>query len=216
MSWFGFLYNISNSLLYFVCLCGILLLSLAAAGLTQLVRNWHPPLGNSTIVTTLLTGLLVPTGMVLAAIANDVWHAEQRGHEAVGQEAVALSNLMHEAIRGASDHGRAVIDSARIYARTALEREWPMMNEGNASAETTAALDALEDMVALHIESNAILGHARGAMLQRYLNQIDAARDTRLSVARYKVDSTKWWTLLTLLAVGAFVVAELHRNHRRD
>lgn len=216
MSWFSLFYDIPDGLLYFVCLFGILLLSLAAAGLAQLLRNWHPPLGNSAIVTTLLGGLLVPTGMVLAAVANDVWRADQRGHEAVAQEAVALSNLMHEAVRSNSDNGRAVIDSARAYARSALEREWPMMNHGNASVETTIALDALEDTVALHNESSAPLGRARGAMMQRYLDQIDVARDARLTVARYKVDGTKWWTLFTLLAVGAFVVAELHRNHRRD
>ncbi|SDV48228.1 bestrophin-like domain [Chitinasiproducens palmae] len=209
-----FLFNLPNWLLFVAAIAGLLLLTFIAAGLRALVNRLLPPPAPSRVVTTLLTGLLVPTGVLFASIANDVYRVDQRANDVVAQEAVALANLIHVMQR--SPNGQPVVVAARGYAHAAVVGEWPTMDRGGADAETTREFDALGDALLARLDVPAGRERIDADAARRYYIQLGNARDERLRIAREHVGAKKWLTLLTLLAVSAYVVAELHPHGRRD
>lgn len=210
------LFHLTDLGLFFVCICGVSAISLAAIGVMTLTRYIFPNTRGTAIVATMLSGILLPTGMVIAFVASDVWKNDERGRIAVEQEATAVSDSIRITKHLAVHAAAPIKERIRLYVQAAVNDEWPLMSEGRYSELTELALDDLM-VAAVRMEVDADnFGEAiAGQELRKYVTRIEIARDTRLRIAETRIRAPKWLAVFILLFVSACVIAELHLNFRR-
>ncbi len=218
---FDFMFALPEWAVLIVCVLLIGLVSAASAVLMWLFRLAWPNRQNATIVSTMLSGILLPVGLVIAFVASDVWQQDARGRIAVEQEAVAVADTIRIAQHLPDDLRKQVLELTDDYVREIVEVEWPLMAEGLASQKAELLLGSLE-RVSILIEiaaqdsslDQARLLHTSDDLL-RYTRQIEGARNQRLLVSNSRVMSTKWVAVYLLLLVVACVICELHAKQRR-
>jgi hypothetical protein len=218
---FDFIYDLSDGMLFIVCVAMVALITVLAAGAMAAVRVAWPNRQKTSMVNTMLSGILLPTGLVIAFVASDVWQQETRGRTAVEHEAVAVADTLRVAQHLPVDLRAQVTGLTTDYIREVVEEEWPLMATGQSSQKAESLLDALGqtsiqvDVYAKDAGPERIGLQQAAEDLRRYATQIEAARDQRLLVASSRVVTTKWTAVLVLLFVAACVIQELHATQRR-
>ncbi|GAA0772996.1 hypothetical protein ABRZ04_07440 [Castellaniella ginsengisoli] len=214
---FDFMYDLPEWAMFAACVLLVGGLSVAALILMIVFRRLWPPAPHAyTMVSTMLSGILLPTGIVLAFVASDIWQQDAKGRTAVEQEAIAVADTLRIAKFLPVELREQVTGVLDDYIREVIEIEWPLMGDGRASQ---VAEDQLETLMILSVEiesGTSQLALRRAAEeLRRYATDIENARNQRLLVAQGRVLPTKWAALLVLLFTAACVLSELHLNHRR-
>lgn len=214
---FEFMYYLPEWGMFICCVLAVGAVCAAAFGLMLLFRLvWRPAAHGPNMVNTMLSGILLPTGIVIAFVASDIWQQEAKGHTAVEQEAMAVADALRVA-KFLPDHLReqvtGVLDD---YIREVIDHEWPLMAENRASQ---VAEEQLESVMTLSVQIEALGDDVRmrrtAEALRRYAKDIEGARNQRLLVSHSQVMPTKWTALLVLLFVAACVISELHMGQRR-
>jgi hypothetical protein len=218
---FDFMYDLQDGSLFIVCILIVDLTALAAALFMTAVRLAWPNRQKTSMVNTMLSGILLPTGLVIAFVASDVWQQETKGRAAVEQEAIAVADTLRIAQHLPAELGSQVTGLTNDYIRNVVEEEWPLMARGQASLKAESLLDALEQ-TSVQVDAQAQdagaaqIGMAQAAKdLRRYTQQVESARNQRLLVANSRVMTNKWAAVLVLLFVAACVIHELHATQRR-
>lgn len=218
---FDFLYDLSDWALFFVCVLIVLGLTALAVGVMTLVRMAWPNRQKHTMVNSMLSGILLPTGLVLAFVASDIWQQDTKGRTAVEQEAVAVADILRVARHLPTSLREQVTGLTDDYIRSVVEEEWPLMAQGQASRKVEELLDAL-DQTSVQVDVAAAEAGARqiglrlaAKDLRRYTQEVEAARNQRLLVSNSRVMATKWAAVLVLLFVAACVIYELHATQTR-
>lgn len=216
------IYGLPSGLLFIVCVLLTGLLAFSASASMWLLRLVWPNRHKSTMVSTMISGVLLPTGMVVAFVASDIWQHETKGRTAVEQEAMAVGDILRVAQHLPPELREQVVGLTDDYIREVIEVEWPLMAKGQASRHAENSLDALERM-SIHLEilaqdvgpPQSILLRQSAKDLRHYMQQVDIARNQRLLVSHSRVASTKWTAVLVLLFVAACVIYEVHQTQRR-
>lgn len=214
---FDFIYDLPEWLMFVVCVLLVGCLSLAAVALmTALRRLWPTGPHGANMIDTMLSGILLPTGIVIAFVASDIWQQDTKGRTAVEQEAIAVADALRISKFLPADLREQVTGVLDDYIREVVGNEWALMGEGQASQ---IAEDQLESLVVISVRIEAgtdQIGLQRAAeSLRRYTSNIESARNQRLLVSHARVKTTKWVTVLVMLFVAACVLSELHRTRRR-
>lgn len=216
MPLFDFMYELPDWAVFIVSVVEVTLISLCALVLTRMLRRVWPERHGANLVTTMLSGILLPTGMVIAFVAADVWQTDAKGRNAVEQEAIAVSDTLRVTHFFAPETRELVLADINNYIREVVEEEWRLMAQGQSSEKAESLLEALV-LTSVRIESGTDdFGQRRAAQeLRRYTLDIERARNQRLLASHLRVSPTKWFTVLMLLFVSACVMVELHFGHRR-
>lgn len=214
---FDFMYDLPEWAMFAVCVLLVGCLSAAALILMRgLRRLWPPAAHGPNMVNTMLSGILLPTGIVIAFVASDIWQQDAKGRTAVEQEAIAVADTLRVAKFLPAEMREQVTGVLDDYIREVIENEWPLMGDGRSSQ---IAEDQLETLMVASVRIEAgtdQLGLRRAAeSLRRYTTDIENARNQRLLVSHSRVMPTKWVAVLVLLFVAACVLSELHMGHRR-
>jgi len=210
-------FNISDSRLFLFSVLVVMALSLAAALLSAVLRRVFPIRTPGTMVATMLTGILLPTGMVVAFVASDVWHNEEKGRAAVETEAAALSDVQRAA-RYLDPASREKVNKlVDKYVHLVADSEWPEMGKGTSLPAVDEVIEELAVLAAgVGLQSDASKREAIAAKeLGNYVSRVEHARDSRLRIAEIRVRLPKWLAVFIMLFVSACVIAELHLAHPR-
>ncbi|KAB0606487.1 DUF4239 domain-containing protein [Castellaniella defragrans] len=214
---FDFMYDLPEWAMFVSCVLLVGGLSAAALALMYALRRlWPPGSHGPNMVNTMLSGILLPTGMVITFVAADIWQQDAKGRTAVEKEAVAVADTMRVVKFLPADLREQVTGVLDDYIREVVENEWPLMGEGRASQIAEDQLETLM-VISVRIEAGTDgLGVQRAAeALRRYTMAIEKARNQRLLVSHSRVMPTKWIAVLVLLFVAACVLSELHMTQRR-
>lgn len=212
-----FMYDLPEWAMFAVCVLLVGCLSAAALTFMSVLRRlWPTGAHGPNMVNTMLSGILLPTGIVIAFVASDIWQQDAKGRTAVEQEAIAVADTLRVAKFLPADLREQVTGVLDDYIREVIEVEWPLMGDGRSSQ---IAEDQLETLMVTSVRIEAgtdQLGLQRAAeALRRYTTDIENARNQRLLVSHGRVLPTKWAAVLVLLFVAACVLSELHMGHRR-
>ncbi len=202
---FEFIQLLPPLLKFAACVLFVGLIALVALGVMSMLRRaWPPGLHAPNMVNTMLSGILLPTGMVIAFVAADIWQQDAKGHIAVEHEASAVVDVLRIAKFLPGDRRESVTGLIDDYIREVVENEWPFMATGRWSLVAENQLEAL------------IIASVELEELRRYAQNIERARDDRLLIARSPgIMSAKGAVVLMLLFVAACVLCELHLSQRR-
>lgn len=215
---FEFIHLLPSLPKFAACVLFVGLIALIALGMMGVLRRaWPPGPHAPNMVNTMLSGILLPTGMVIAFVAADIWQQDAKGHVAVEHEASAVIDVLRIAKFLPGDQRETVTGLIDDYIREVVDNEWALMAQGKWSRTAEDQLEALV-IASVRIEANADkLGQRRAAEeLRRYTLNIERARDDRLLIARNPgIMSAKGAVVLILLFVAACVLCELHLNQRR-
>ena len=131
--------------------------------------------------------------VLLAFAVIVVWEKFSDAETAVIQEAGAAATLYRLAA-GPEPEAAATRIALGNYLRLAIERDWPMMEIGEESRETTLALNTIYATTMQHTQT----GSKHPAIFAEMLSQLDSitkARRTRLHLATGVVPGILWLTL---------------------
>jgi hypothetical protein len=162
-------------------------------------------------------GMLPPMGILFALIvgflAVGVWDNVDRADEAVANEASALRSAVILSDELPQDLGARMRALIRRQIQTAVDEEWPAMQEqrANLTAIPTAMADALDLAVGFDPRSDG------QAVVQRELvtsiqDALDARRQ-RIVVSESSINAVKWAGLLALAALTLFAIALVHSGN---
>lgn len=217
MSLYDAVFELSDFWLFFVCVFGVWLLTMLAAALMAGLMVLIPHRGIP-MVGTMLTGILLPTGMVLTFVASDVWQTDAAGRAAVANEASAISDSLRVAKYLPFELSEPIRAAIQDYTYSVVRDEWPMLGRGDVNSDSEYYLEDLM-VKAVQLQSNQPANSSlaiAGQELRRYVTRIELARDERLRVADTQVRMPKWASVFVMLFVSACVLAELHIMSRRS
>lgn len=216
MGLFDFVYELPEWGLFLFSIASVCVLCLIALALMRSLRMLFPEQRGANIVSTMLSGILLPTGMVIAFVAADVWQLDIQGKTAVEQEASAVSDSLRVVRHLPPEIRDPLRAEINAYITTTIDQEWPLMGKGENSLVAEDHLDELV-VASVRLEANAqnISQMLAAQELRRYVGKIEAARDVRLQVSLSRVGASKWLAVFILLFVSACVLIELHIIHRR-
>lgn len=232
--YYSWLFTLSNSALLAVCFASLGIVSAgASAGSAMLARLW-PTRPGASIIGTLLTGLLVPTAVIIGFISSDIWTQNARAEAAVEREGIAAAEALRILDALPAKLATPIQTALLVYARSAVEDEWPAMAQRQSSPQTGRAFAQLrESLWAARYDSTqqAPRGAAPADVrridapqhiahefdeLEKRLDAIENARATRLQLAKRQLSGIKLAAMAWLLFTNAFVIAELHRGAARE
>jgi Protein of unknown function (DUF4239) len=140
--------------------------------------------------------------VLLAFTVIAVWEKFSEAQNAVTDEAGAVSALDHFT-EGKEPEAVAVRSALARYLKSVIDDEWPAMSREGESQSTEHALDSVyEATVALN--RSGAMGTASMAEIFRLVDEVTAARRSRLHLATGLVPNVIWITLFmgALLTVG--------------
>lgn len=121
--------------------------------------------------------------VLLAFVVVIMWDEYGDARASIEHEANHLNSLSHLS-QGFTEEARApLVGLMRAYAQSAIEDEWPAMQQGNASQRTQAALDNLWSAY-LQIEPRTGRESALYEESLSHLNEMSASRRLRLYASR--------------------------------
>jgi hypothetical protein len=216
MNFYEQIFHLSDLWLFFFSIGSVALLGVFAFAVMVVAHRMIPNTRGTTMVNTMLSGILLPTGMVIAFVAADVWQNDERGRVAVEQEATAVSDAIRVTKHLAPEPAAKIKKLIQDYVESAMADEWPRMAQSLYSDETEMALENLM-VAAVRLEAHAadFAESIAGQELRKYTTRIELARDSRLRVSETRIRTPKWVAVWILLFVSACVLAELHLHHRR-
>lgn len=143
--------------------------------------------------------------VLLAFVVVIVWQQFSDADSRVETEAIRLSNILRDTAVFSDADRTQMHDSVLEYVRLASTREWDTMSEGEgADPATTRAYEHIWD-VAYQMKPAGFTQESFYRELLTRLNELGAARRSRLLSARASVS----WVLWTLLLGGAGLVLYL-------
>ncbi|CAJ0877066.1 bestrophin-like domain [Ralstonia flatus] len=230
--YYSWLFTLSTPALLAVCFISLGLVSAAASvGSAALARLW-PIRPGANIIGTLLTGLLVPTAVIIGFISSDIWTQNARAEAAVEREGIAAAEALR-ILDALPSHLAVPIRVALLaYVHSAVEDEWPAMAQRRASPATGRAFMQLREalwtarpesalapptssMDVRRMDAPQHIAHELDELAKR-LDTIENARATRLQLAKRQLSGIKLAAMAWLLFTNAFVIAELHRTAARE
>ncbi|NGM88435.1 DUF4239 domain-containing protein [Parapusillimonas sp. SGNA-6] len=216
MNFYEQIFHLSDVWLFFFSIGSVALLGVFAIAVMVVTHRILPNTRGTTMVNTMLSGILLPTGMVIAFVAADVWQNDEKGRVAVEQEATAVSDAIRVTKHLAPEPAAKIKKLIQDYVESAMADEWPRMAQSLYSDETELALEDLM-VAAVRLEAHAadFAESIAGQELRKYTTRIELARDSRLRVSETRIRTPKWVAVWILLFVSACVLAELHLHHRR-
>jgi hypothetical protein len=216
MALYDWIFYLSDLALFFFSIASVAVVGLVAMAIMAITHRIFPNTKGTTMVSTMLSGILLPTGMVIAFVAADVWQNDEKGRVAVEQEATAVSDSIRVTKHLSPEPAAKIKKLIQDYVESAMADEWPRMAESQYSDETEMALENLM-VAAVRLEARAadFAESIAGQELRRYTTRIELARDSRLRVSETRIRTPKWVAVWILLFVSACVLAELHLHHRR-
>ena len=140
--------------------------------------------------------------VLLAFTVIVVWEKFSAAENAVDQEAASIAALLRYA-GGKEPAAVALRQSVAAYAQTAIQDEWPAMENESESPATTRALDAVYG-TALALGRTGTRENADMAEVFAQVDSITASRRVRLHLATGLVPNIIWLALFAgaLLTVG--------------
>ncbi len=123
-----------------------------------------------------------------------VWQKFDDAESAVAREASAATTVYRLANGIEAEPAAALRQAMNAYLAAAIDKDWPAMNDGHASSETTRALDEVYAAILRYRPSDA----RDTAIMTEILRQLDLmtqARRTRLVMAAGSVPRVVWIVL---------------------
>jgi hypothetical protein len=158
-------------------------------------------------------GAIVTIFSILAGfLANDVWDRNRRAAATVRGEGASLISL--HALAAALGTPHVAIDRAiRAYAEAVINKEWPRMENGEASPEAETAQDELLQTVA---QADIALGNAAlDDLLLDTAVKIREARGDRLALSSDFSENFKWTCVLLMAVMAQISLAAVHLDEAR-
>ncbi len=164
------------------------------------------------VVAPFFSAIVVILGILTGFLASDVWDRNQRAAATVRGEGGNLISLHALAATLGAPH--VAIDRAiRAYAAAVIGKEWPLMENGEASPDAEAAQDELLQTVA---QSDVALGDAAlGRLLLETAMKVREARGNRLAVSSDFSENFKWASVLLMALMAQISVAAVHLDSAR-
>ncbi|WP_237479804.1 DUF4239 domain-containing protein [Lichenibacterium dinghuense] len=159
--------------------------------------------GHTDLVNFSVTNIAVLYGVLLAFLTVVSWEGLSKASDDAGVEASLIGALYHDAQGLAPPLAADVENHIRQYLDTVILREWPLQAEGTSPPEGSAALADLHRHVARLSPADNGDTVVMGDML-RVLNQLDAARATRIEALGGHIPGLVWTLIVAmgLLLVG--------------
>jgi hypothetical protein len=160
------------------------------------------------VVAPFFVSVAVIFGLLLGFVAGDVWHRNAEAVRIVRGEGDALFQINHLALD--SDPGSATLrDLIRAYALSVVVNEWPLMQRGQRSDRSEAALDGLiKGIVTAPVFASGGLVVQR-ARLDLAL-KLHTLRENRIELAGDRTDEIRWAALLLLALLTQVAIAATH------
>lgn len=233
--YYSWLFTLSTPALLAVCFGSLGVVSAAAsAGSASVARLW-PARPGATVIGTLLTGLLVPTAVIIGFISSDIWTQNARAEAAVEREGIAAAEAQRILDALPARLATPVQTALLVYVHSAIQDEWPAMAHRTSSPNTGRAFAQLREALWVSRQESAQAPRTTSATLadvrridapqhiaheldelEKRLDTIDNARATRLQLAKRQLSGVKLAAMAWLLFTNAFVIAELHRSATRE
>jgi uncharacterized membrane protein YbaN (DUF454 family) len=156
--------------------------------------------------------IIVIFSILVGFLASDVWDRNRRAAATVRGEAASLISL--HALAAALGTPQVAIDEAiRAYAAAVVNKEWPRMENGEASPEAEAAQDELLQTVA---QSDTALGDAAlNGLLLNTAMKVREARGDRLALSSDFSENFKWASVLLMAVMAQISVAAVQLDEAR-
>ena len=230
--YYNWLFTLSTPALLAVCFSSLGVVSAAASAGSACVARLWPARPGATIIGTLLTGLLVPTAVIIGFISSDIWTQNARAEAAVEREGIAAAEAQRILDALPASLAAPIRTALLVYVHSAIHDEWPAMAHRTSSPNTGRAFTQLRE--ALWASRQESAQASRSALadvrridapqhiaheldeLEKRLDTIDNARATRLQLAKRQLSGVKLAAMAWLLFTNAFVIAELHRSAARE
>lgn len=151
-------------------------------------------------------------GLFAAFLANDIWSRNQVAIQSVVQEGDAIRTLARYTEGMPASYNEQMRAALTDYAKTVIEKDWPMMLDGKRSTELLAKVRVISSYIVSGDIGKAAGPTIQGRMLDAFTSMREA-RQTRVQLAEARTLSVKWhalylFGLLTQLAIG---FAHVHR-----
>jgi hypothetical protein len=134
--------------------------------------------------------------VLLAFVVIVVWEDYESAKETVESEANELAGVYLLADRFPGSSGERVQELARSYAKTVVEEEWPLMEEGEASERASALLRELGFSV-LNVDTGAGAGQVLYDQGLTRMHEVSDARRLRLLETREGLPELLWVVLIS-------------------
>jgi hypothetical protein len=147
-------------------------------------------------------------GLFGAFLANDIWSRNQLAHHAVIEEADAIRTLarLSEGMRSESD---AMRDSLADYARTVIEKDWPLMQQGKRSLEILAKVRAISNLIISGPLAKDVSPAVQAKLLDTYM-QLREKRQARVQLAESRSFTIKWHALFVFAFLTQVAITITH------
>jgi hypothetical protein len=151
-------------------------------------------------------------GLFAAFLANDIWNRNQIAIQSVAQEGDAIRTLARYTEGMPQAYNDQMRTALTDYAKTVIEKDWPMMLDGKRSTELLGKVRVISALIVSGDIGKSAGPTIQGRMLDSFTT-IREARQTRVQLAEARTLSAKWYALylfglLTQLAIG---FAHVHR-----
>jgi hypothetical protein len=181
-----------------------LLMIVASVGATLIAARLlpAPKTDDSPALTALHATVSTIYTVLVAFVVVIVWQQFSDAGSRVETEATRLSNILRDAVPFQSQDGGAIRTAVREYIELTSTREWDAMAEGKApDAQSNAAYERIWDAV-YHLRPSGPTEEAFYSELAGRMNELGAARRSRLLSAR---GSVPWILWLLLVGGGAMI-----------
>lgn len=138
--------------------------------------------------------------VLLAFAVLVVWEKFNEAEVDVAREASAAATIFRLSVALPAEYQEPLRKAMAAYLHVAIEKDWPAMEEGHASAEATRALNSLYPVL-LKPPSAERIEPVLLAELLRQLDEVSAARRSRLVASSGTVPPILWYVLFG----GAFI-----------
>lgn len=211
---FDWLLNLPVVWIALVVLAGMTLLTAAIYAMVMLLAQGE----GAAALRAVSPGMLPPMGILFALfvgfLAVGVWGNVDRAEQAVTDEASAMRSVVILSDDLPPDLRVRMRGLIRSQIETAVNDEWPAMEErrANLTAIPTALADALHLAIGFHPRSDnqALARRELVASLERALR----ARRQRIIVSNSSINAVKWVGLLALAALTLGAIAMVHSGNR--
>lgn len=145
--------------------------------------------------------------LALGFLAGDIWEQKRRAVNAAYDERLAMDRFV--AIVGPTRIDSApALGAVERYRTAVITREWGANRNRSADRETDDALNGLWEEVAALARSEA--PPATVTQLFKVVDDLAAARSTRLSIGAYRDGSNAWFVVIVLCLSSYFAIVSVH------
>jgi hypothetical protein len=141
--------------------------------------------------------------VLLAFAVLVVWEKFNEAEVDVAREASAAATIFRLSVALPAEYQEPLRAALTAYLETAIRKDWPAMEEGRASPETTRALSALYPALLKPVSGERVDPVLLGELL-RQLDEISAARRSRLVASSGTVPPILWHVLFggAIITIG--------------